>query len=77
MLFQSVDLRLNSHWKDWFLLAQVTLAGAEMTGQLQTFAFDEPIEAESVRITTLSVYSTYNNGYAEVAFFGKKVAQEN
>ena len=59
-----------------FPLTQVTLAGAEMNGQLQTLTFDEAIEAESVTITTLTVYSTYNNRYAEVAFFGKNVAQE-
>ena len=49
------------------------LAGQEMIGELQTFVFNETIEADSVNITTLSVYSKINNGYAEIAFFGKKI----
>ena len=58
-----------------FSFTQVTLAGPETRTRdtLETFTFDEPIEAERVKITTLSVYSTPNNGYAEIAFFGKQL----
>ena len=44
-----------------------------MIGKLETFTFSEPIWAKSVNITTLTVYSTENNGYAEIAFFGRKM----
>ena len=44
-----------------------------MIGKLQTFTFSEPIYAKSVNITTLTVYSQINNGYAEIAFFGRKM----
>ena len=50
------------------------MAGEEAIGKLETFIFDKPIEAKSVRIETLSVYTMNNNGYAEIAFFGKKLA---
>ena len=44
-----------------------------MIGKLETFTFSELIWAKSVNITTLKVYSTENNGYAEIAFFGRKM----
>ena len=51
----------------------VTLAGVEMIGKLETFTFIELIWAKSVNITTSTVYSHINNGYAEIAFFGRKM----
>ena len=47
------------------------LTGNDMIGRLQTFTFNTTIEANSVNITTLSVYSKGNNGYAEIEFFGE------
>ena len=44
-----------------------------MLGKLETFSFSKLVWAKSVNITTLSVYSTYNNGYAEILFYGKKM----
>ena len=41
-----------------------------MIGKLQWFTFDNVIWAKSVKITTLTVYSTGNNGYAEIVFYG-------
>ena len=42
-----------------------------MIGKLQRFTFDKVIWVKSVKITTLTVYSTRNsNGYAEIVFYG-------
>ena len=44
-----------------------------MIAKLETFTFSELIWAKSVNITTLTVYHQINNGYAEIAFFGRKM----
>ena len=44
-----------------------------MIGKLETCTFSELIWAKRVIITALTVYSTENNGYAEIAFFGRKL----
>ena len=43
-----------------------------MIGKLETFSFSKLVWAKSVNITTLTVYSQICNGYAEIAFFGRK-----
>ena len=44
-----------------------------MIGKLENFSFSDLIWAKSVNITTLTVYTKINNGYAEIVFFGKKL----